>query len=148
MCCRRSVARPRAGHRGVSCRAPSTREWSSPDERRARSRPRPRRRCARAWSFGGGWSRGEEQRCDGGDEAGELLRLGAQLAAPLISDLVELCLAAELRGAPVGLDPAVSFPAIERGIERPLFDTLCVARLFPLPTHDCIAMARAEGERL
>src|ERR1043166_1949312 len=46
---------------------------------------------------------------------------GLQLFPSARREPIELCFAAELRGAPLGVDPALALHAVERGIERALF---------------------------
>src|SRR6185312_10868664 len=112
-------------------------------ERRARGRAGGRETSSAALERSG-W---KENRRDERDERRELGRLRLELPSSLRRDAIELRLAPELGGAPLGVDPAVALHAIERGIERALFDAQPVAASLLEPAHDAVSVARTEGER-
>ena len=62
-----------------------------------------------------------------------------------VGQAIELGAPAELRHAPLGLDPAPAFEAVEGRIERPLFDEDGVAARVLDESGDGVSVARAPG---
>src|SRR5204862_105652 len=61
---------------------------------------------------------------------------------------VKLCLPAELRRAPVRVDPAALFHPVERGIERPVFNLQHVASALLEPARNRVAVESPVRQRL
>src|SRR6266568_6681405 len=92
-------------------------------------------------------SLGPENSSYGGGEPPPLGRLSDELFAAGRGQRVEASFAIVFGGAPLGCDPAASLQALERGIERAVFDQqLLVGRLLDRP-RDALAVLRAENER-
>src|ERR1700730_6611755 len=92
--------------------------------------------------------RGQQDRRDRGQELGERPDLDLQLALALGSEAVETGPPAELRAAPLGLDPAHPLQPVEGRVERPLLDVQRLGAARAQPARDAIAMQRAAGQGL
>ena len=76
------------------------------------------------------------------------LFFGHKLAAALGGELVEARLAAVVRFAPVGRDPAAFFQAMQRGIERALLHLEDIVGDLANALGDAVAVHRADAARL
>src|SRR5690349_1782071 len=116
------------------------RRWLSRGERRAGVGSGP----AAAWRS----ARWRKDGADGAGERGPFGRFRLELLPSASGELVELRLASELRHSPLGFDPPFALHAVERGIERALFDLNRIAgRLFQ-PACDGVPVSRARAQRL
>src|SRR3954468_18070667 len=85
---------------------------------------------------------------DGACITSEDVRLAAELFASGGRELVVLGFAVVLGHAPLALEPAAFFHAVERGIEGALLDLEVVVGGVADPPGDGIAVRRAPGEGL
>src|ERR1051325_1407148 len=90
--------------------------------------------------------RGQEDGRDGGDEPGEVARLGGELSSSLGGDGVEFGAAPLVGEAPFGVEPAVALHAIEGRIEGAFLDADDVAGAVRDPAEDAEAVEWAAGE--
>src|SRR5436190_9756680 len=91
---------------------------------------------------------GQQHLRDGSREALPLGRAGREALPPRGRDLVELGLAAQLRHAPVSLQPAALLHAIERRVQRAVLDLQHVRGALFQPARNGVAVARCRGDSL
>src|SRR5215216_3686047 len=93
-------------------------------------------------------SRGCEHAGDGVRIALPRRELGAELCSATRRELVELCFAVVLGGAPFALDPAVSLQTVQCRVERALLDEEGAIAPFADEPRDGVPVHRAPGQRL
>src|ERR1700756_3293616 len=97
-------------------------------------------RCSRAsLRLGGGLGRGEDRV----GEAGKRGSFETQLSAAFRRECIKLCATIVLGCAPIGLDPAAGFEAVEGGVERALLDAEDVVGGLFDPAGDAVTVRRS-----
>ena len=87
-----------------------------------------------------------EQAEHGVDIVSKRALLDPKLAAPLGSQLIELCAAIVFRERPFAHDESALVESVEREIERAIFDLDRIAACLIDPASDSVSMARTPGQ--
>src|SRR5688500_17514399 len=85
---------------------------------------------------------------DGSRETCPVIDLGTERLPTTGREGIELRLALVLREPPLGLDRALVFEPVERGVKRAFLDAECVIRGVLDPPGDGVAVHRPPGKRL